>query len=115
VQKYLIEANVQVYAIDLMDDAGLWTTPVDADGPELLEAICAAGGGRRLEVERYTNLPKAIEEVAREIRYQYILGFQPSTPQNPGKYHRVELKLFRPAGAGRLSVSWRHGYYEPRD
>lgn len=115
VKKYLLEADVQVYAIDLISDEGFWTTPWDADGPELLETICAAGGGRRLVVEQYTNLPTAIEEVAREIRNQYILGYQPSTRSSPGKYHRVELKLFGPPGAGRLSVSWRHGYYEPRD
>ena len=115
VQRYLLEADVQVYAIDLTNENNLWTTAWDADGPELLETICRAGGGRRVEVERYTNLPKTIEAIAGEIRNQYILGYQPSALNSPGKYHRVELKVSPPPGSNRVSVSWRHGYYEPRD
>jgi Ca-activated chloride channel family protein len=115
VRKYLLEANVEVYALDLMHDNSRWSTPWDADGPELLETVCEAGGGRRLEVERYTNLPKATEDIAREIRNQYILGYKPSALGRDGKYHRVELKVSRPPGFSRILVSWRHGYYEPRD
>ena len=114
-KKYLLEADVQVYAIDLMHDDPLWTTPWDAEGPELLETICQAGGGRRIGLEPYGNLPKAIEDVAREIRTQYILGYQPSTLGRPGKYHPVDLKVSGPPGFHRVFVSWRHGYYEPRD
>jgi Ca-activated chloride channel family protein len=115
VKRYLLEADVEVYAIDLLNAPGLWTTPWDADGPELLETICEAGGGRHLEVEQSTNLPEAVEEVAREIRNEYVLGYQPSTLGNPGKYHRVKLNVSPPSGSRPLSVLWRHGYYEPRD
>jgi Ca-activated chloride channel family protein len=115
VKRYLLEADVQVYAIDVMTEDDPWATPWDADGPETLETICAAGGGRKVEVERYTDLPKTIEVIAREIRNQYILGYQPSALNSLGKYHRVDLKLGRPPGSKRMFVSWRHGYYEPRD
>jgi len=53
--------------------------------------------------------------VAREIRYEYILRYKPSALVRPDKYHRVELKVSRPPGLSRVSVRWRHGYYEPRD
>jgi Ca-activated chloride channel family protein len=116
VKKYLLEAGVQVYAIDLLNDPGLWRpTQWDADGPELLETICEAGGGRHLEVAQYTNLSKAIEEAGREIRNEYVLSYQPSALGNAGKYHRVKLNVSPPPGARRLSILSRHGYYEPRD
>ncbi|HUJ20200.1 MAG TPA: VWA domain-containing protein [Bryobacteraceae bacterium] len=115
VKRYLLEANVQVYAIDTVNEENLWATPWDADGPALLETICQAGGGRRIEVERYTNLPQAVDDVAREIRNQYILGYQPASLRSPGKYHHVELRVSHPPGFEQISVSWRHGYYEPRN
>ena len=116
VRKYLLEADVMVYSVDLMNDEGLWMqTEWDADGPALLETICEAGGGRRLAVEQYTNLSEAIEEVGREIRNQYILGYQASALRKPGKYHAVDLRLSRPPGYQHVSVSWRRGYYEPRN
>src|SRR5437868_5821939 len=87
VKKYLLEADVQVYGIDLLNDPNLWRpTQWDADGPELLETICEAGGGRHLEVEQSTNLREAVEEVAREIRNEYVLGYRPATLGSPGKY-----------------------------
>lgn len=113
VRRFLQEANVQVYAIDIVNTKGLYNvTPWDEDG--LLEPICRAGGGRWIQVEGDTNLPVAVEQVAQEIRTQYILGYQPASLSQPGKYHHVDLKVSPAAGAGRLSISWRHGYYEPR-
>jgi len=46
-----------------------WT----ADGPLLLSGICWAGGGESVQIEQYTNLAGVIEQLAREIRSQYIL------------------------------------------
>jgi Ca-activated chloride channel family protein len=113
VERYLLEAGVEVYAVNIMNDfpQPTWT----ADGPLLLGGICWAGGGESVQIEQYTNLAGVIERVAREIRSQYILSYQPSTLGRPGKYHRVNLKVSPPPGMGRVFVSWRHGYYEPRD
>jgi len=113
VKKYLLEANVQLYALELLNRDNPWTTAWDADGPALIQTLCEAGGGRDVEVAADTNLSKAIQEIAREIRNQYILSYQPTPLGSPGKYHSVELKLTRQPGAQRMSVSWRHGYYEP--
>ncbi len=113
VEKYLLEAGIEVYAVNIMNDfpQPTWT----ADGPLLLGGICWVGGGESVQIEQYTNLAGVIEQLAREIRTQYILSYQPSTLGRPGKYHRVNLKVSPPPGMGRVFVSWRHGYYEPRD
>jgi hypothetical protein len=113
VERYLLEAGVEVYAVDILNDfpQPTWT----ADGPLLLGGICWAGSGESVQIEQYTKLADVIEQVAREMRSQYILSYQPSTLAKPGKYHRVNLKVSPPPGRGRVFVSWRHGYYEPRD
>jgi Ca-activated chloride channel homolog len=113
VERYLLEAGVEVYAVNILNDfpQPTWT----ADGPLLLGGICWTAGGESVQIERYAKLADVIEQVAREIRGQYILSYQPSTLAKPGKYHRVNLKVSPPPGTGRVFVSWRHGYYEPRD
>jgi Ca-activated chloride channel homolog len=113
VKRYLLEAGVEVYAVNILNDFPQPTGT--ADGPLLLGGICWAEGGESVEIEHYTKLADVIEQVAREIRSQYILSYQLSTLGRPGKYHRVNLKVSPPPGTGRVFVSWRHGYYEPRD
>ena len=105
----------------LRDFAGCWPGLQQVSvhrgntGPLVLVGICWAGAGESVQIEQYTNLAGAIEQVAREIRSQYILSYQPSNLASPGKFHRVNLKVSPPPGMGRVYVSWRHGYYEPRD
>jgi|HubBroStandDraft_4_1064222.scaffolds.fasta_scaffold323448_1 Ca-activated chloride channel homolog len=115
VRRYLLEAGVEVYAVDIMNydfsSQPAWT----ADGPLLLAGICWAGGGRAIQIGQSTNLSEAIEQVAQEIRSQYILSYQPSALRSPGKYHRVDLKVSPPPGMGPVYVSWRQGYYEPHE
>jgi hypothetical protein len=108
-----LEAGVEVYAVNILNDFPQPTGT--ADGPPLLGGICWAGGGESVQIEHYTKLADVIEQVAREIRSQYILSYQPSALARPGKYHRVNLTVSPPPGTGRVFVSWRHGYYEPRD
>jgi hypothetical protein len=64
-------------------------------------------------VTNNSNLPLIIGGVADEIRSEYLLGFQAVTLKHPGKYHHVSL-LVRNPNDGRLWVSWRRGYFEPR-
>jgi Ca-activated chloride channel family protein len=109
--KYLLEANVQVYAVQL-NSSGLYNaTPWDQG--ELLDPICKAGGGRAIYLDNSANMATAVKAVAREIRSEYILGYRPVFLSDPGKYHRVELRVLHPAGVHKLWLSWRHGYYEP--
>jgi hypothetical protein len=48
-----------------------------------------------------------------DIRYQYVLGYSPAPMKADGKYHRVELRLARPARDRHLRAFCRPGYYAP--
>ncbi|MFN7992365.1 MAG: VWA domain-containing protein [Bryobacteraceae bacterium] len=111
VQRLLLEANVHVYAINILNSEGLYTA-TQWDNDEVLDPICESTGGRVIQVLNSTDLLPTLAAVAREIRSEYVLGFRPTALTRPGKYHRIRLMVKRTAGS-RLSVSWRRGYYEP--
>jgi hypothetical protein len=53
------------------------------------------------------------EEIARELRNQYVLGYSPAAMIADGKYHRVNLKLATPGSEKQLHAYYRQGYYAP--
>ena len=76
-----------------------------------LENIAKATGGS-------TYFPKGLEEVqvvandiANDIRNQYVLAYTPTNPVLDGKFRKVEVKLQAPRKYGRLTVRSRSGYY----
>jgi Ca-activated chloride channel family protein len=82
--------------------------PEEANGPDLLARLCSRAGGRYFQVENQRDLAATSDQIAREMRSQYMLGYAPSNPASDGLFRHVVLKL-SPAG-GRLSIYWRRGY-----
>jgi VWFA-related protein len=61
--------------------------------------------------------PKDVEEVdsitqqvAHDIRNQYVIGYSPTTPRSAGGYRSVKVEAKAP-GHKRLEVRTRSGYY----
>ena len=50
------------------------------------------------------------DEIARDIRSQYVIGYKSSNPGNPGAYHRISVKA-TDGTKDVLRVSTRSGYY----
>jgi len=82
VKRRAMREDFMVYAI-AMDDRGL--------GAELIELTEQTGGGH-FELGRDDNLTATFEQVAEELRHQYLLGFVPATD---GKEHKLEVKVHR--------------------
>jgi Ca-activated chloride channel family protein len=99
----LREADVKVYAVSIFERS------------PLLERICEETGGRALQVRKLSELPAAMERLSLEMRSEYVLGYNPDTAHNDGKYHRVRITVQPPAGMARVRTSWRHGYFAPGD
>jgi VWFA-related protein len=109
----LIEADVQVYSLGVFDrDYSVKHTPEERNGPNLLDQVALDTGGRAYPVS-LDALPQIGEQMARELRNQYVLGYSPAAPIADGKYHRVNLKLSRPDGESPLRTYYRQGYYAP--
>lgn len=74
--------------------------------PDVLARLAAATGGYATRVKDLEDLPSTMRRIASELRYQYLLGYQPARPTRPGDYRRIEVRVSRPA----YRVRARSGY-----
>lgn len=108
------EADVQIYAIGIYEGySGRSRTPEEMSGPGLLTEIAEVTGGRQYSVENLNELPDVAAKIGVELRNQYILGFQPTSPVRDGKYRKILVKLIQPRGMPLLKPFWKQGYYAP--
>jgi len=73
----------------------------------ILEEISETTGGRLLLSPRPRKLRSAFEDVADDLRHQYLISYNPSDPTRDGTWRRIELSTTRPG----LEVNGRKGYF----
>jgi len=85
------ESDVQIYAMGIFSP--LTISIEDHLGKKLLTEITDATGGRAVFLSSAARLPEVSAEFSRELRNQYVLGYQPSHLQADGKLHKIKVKL----------------------
>ena len=75
-----------------------------------LELLTEETGGLAYFPRSLKNVDQIAEEVARDIRNQYTVGYHPTKPFSKGGYRTVHVEAKAP-GHGRLIVRTRTGYY----
>jgi VWFA-related protein len=55
------------------------------------------------------NTSEAFEEIANELRTQYLLGYTPSNKDTNGAFRHIKVRVTQ----GSYSVQARRGYYAP--
>ncbi len=75
-----------------------------------LESLSNKTGGLAYFPRSLHNVNAIAEQVARDIRNQYMLGYHPTKPFSKGGYRTVHVEA-RAKGHGRLTVRTRSGYY----
>jgi len=73
-----------------------------------LAEIVAQSGGRVQVVRELAEIGPAFEEVMRELRDQYVLGYYPTTQKNDGRWHTIKVKVTRLG----VEVRTREGYLD---
>lgn len=73
-----------------------------------LEELIVRSGGRILSLSSLAETAGAFENILRELREQYVLGYYPTRNRNDGSWHRVRVRLTRPG----LTVRTREGYLD---
>ncbi len=110
----LSKADVQIYSIGILEPlTGRGRTMEEMDGPALLNDIADESGGRLFEVDNLNILPDVASKIGTALRNQYILGYAPPDGRRDGKYHKIQVKIARPAGVPPLRASFRAGYTAP--
>jgi Ca-activated chloride channel family protein len=80
-----------------------------------LEQIAAASGGLAFFPENVDDVHSICEQVAHDIRNQYILAYYPTNSRRDGTFRAVSVTVIPPRGRGKLVPRTRNGYYAPME
>ncbi len=80
---------------------------------KVLEQIAAASGGLAYFPENVDDVHNICEQVAHDIRNQYILAYYSSNTRRDGTFRAVSVAVIPPHGRGKLVARTRNGYYAP--
>lgn len=102
--------DVIIYSIEVVDrrfSYGMFPGP---DGESALNKLSKDTGGTVIRASRQNDLAEAFEEIAKELRTQYLLGYSPTNTKRDGTFRKIEVKVEEHGD----KVQARRGYYAPR-
>jgi len=102
VREAIRETDVQLYLIG-------------NEGDGALRSLAASTGGRSLSSRARTfELGTICNEIVRNLKNQYLIGYHSTNALKDGKWRNVQVKLNAPDGI-KLSLRSRTGYYAPQE
>jgi Ca-activated chloride channel homolog len=106
------ESDAAIYAIGVFsEDDRKHDKKMVRHSEKVLKEIAEATGGMAYFPADLSQVTPVCEQVARDIRNQYTLGYYPTNAQKDGTFRKVDVEVFPPHGSGKLSVRTRTGYY----
>jgi Ca-activated chloride channel homolog len=102
------ESDVQIYAIGLFETF-FFNTLEERLGKKWLREITDPTGGRAITVDDRKLLPEAAAEISREMRNQYVLGYQLSSAA-PTRWRKIRVQVTSGLGRHPLRASYKRGY-----
>ena len=79
----------------------------EIDGRKIMERIATKTGGHYYEAKKKDNLEEIYNQIAEELRGQYLLTYTPDKSDSDEEFHKILLK----AKKDDLTVATREGYY----
>jgi len=109
------ESNATIYAIGVYSEDDLeHDKRMVRRSKKVLSEIAEATGGLAYFPDKLEQVTPICEQVAREIRNQYTLGYYPVNTARDGTFRPLKVQVIPPNGRGKLSVRTRTGYYAPK-
>ncbi|HET7215375.1 MAG TPA: VWA domain-containing protein [Terriglobia bacterium] len=96
-----------IYAIDIVDRAFYGFGNMGFNGDSVLHKLCEQTGGSVIKVKKIKDTSAAFEEIANELRTQYLLGYTPSNPRKDSGFRKIKVR----ATHDDYKVQARSGYY----
>jgi Ca-activated chloride channel family protein len=109
----LKEVSVQVYAVALYNPFA--TLREEKLGPLELDELTSVTGGRVISVRDREGTLRAVTQINRELRDEYVLGYYPKHAVHDGKWHKLRVTLDDRDHAGHLSIITKKAYFQPAD
>jgi len=104
------KSNVVIYSIGLFSDEDKKNRK---KAMRALKDISAASGGVAFFPENVDDVHNICDQVARDIRNQYTLGYYPTNTKKDGTFRSVQVDIIPPRGKGKLTARTRNGYFAP--
>jgi VWFA-related protein len=103
------KSDVIIYCINISDRAFYSHSMMGYGGDSAMRKISDDTGGRVIDVKNAKDTTAAFQQIADELRTQYLLGYTPTNTKLDGTYRKIQLKLHD----GEYKISARRGYYAP--
>jgi Ca-activated chloride channel homolog len=107
VKDVLKESDAQLYAVDI----GYRAAKGHSFGRIILDELTEFTGGRVLSLKSMDDLDDVCAQISRELKSQYLLGYVSTNKNADGKWRKLKVKVNPPAGAPRMNVRAKPGYY----
>ena len=104
------KSNVVIYSIGLFSDEDKKNRK---KAMRALKDIAASSGGVAFFPENVDDVHNICDQVARDIRNQYTLGYYPTNAKKDGTFRTVQVDVIPPHGRGKLTARTRNGYFAP--
>ena len=98
------KADVVIYTISTN------ITRIETEGDKIMRYFAEETGGQAFFPFKASDLAQSFENIANELRHQYIALYRPDPLKADGLYHNLEIKV---KNRKDLVVRARHGYYAP--
>ena len=91
-------------------NALIYPITIGKQRPAFLAELAVLTGGRSFLLKDATELEKTLSTIARELRYQYLLGYAPSNPIEEGVHEWRPIRVTLTGNHPGLRVRARDGY-----
>jgi Ca-activated chloride channel family protein len=110
----LKEEDVQIYVIgfvnELEKERGFITPSKRAKAVSLLDRMAHETGGRTFYPTSLSELPGIAEQITKDLRTQYLIGYRPVAKGRPGEFRPVRVTVADGRGGEKRIAVTRSGY-----
>jgi VWFA-related protein len=102
------KADLIVYSVVVSDPEFYSLLDSTYHGGTSVRTLARETGGRTIRVKSFEQIGPAFEQIARELRAQYRLGYAPSNLRHDGSFRRIQVRV----RGHYYVVRTRTGYYD---
>jgi Ca-activated chloride channel homolog len=107
------EDEVQLYLVGFVDEEvsfGPFVRPPAKKAKDLLTRLAEDSGGRAFFPTEVKEMPAIAEQIAKDLRAQYVISYYPSNDKHDGSFHAVRV-VVNHGDSRKLIARTRQGYY----
>jgi VWFA-related protein len=105
------KSDVINYSVAIIDRSFYWGHMMGFSGDSVLRKLSDETGGHVIEVNRIKDTSAAFQQIASELRTQYLLGYVPTNTKLDGSFRKIQVRVRN----GDYKVQARRGYYAPTE